>query len=151
MFRGVQYINMDAKGRMAMPARHRDALIFEDSVQLVATIDTQSRCLLIYPLHTWEAFEQKLQSVAKNKASRRIQRLILGYASELELDANGRIRLPAVLQEYASLEKKLVLVGQGEKFELWSEDAWQEECEQAIADANSGEQDLPEDFLNLVL
>ena len=63
----------------------------------------------------------------------------------------ARIRLPAILQEYASLEKKLVLVGQGERFELWSEDAWQNECEQAIADANSGELDLPEDFANLVL
>jgi MraZ protein len=151
VFRGVQYINMDAKGRMAMPARHRDALISDHSAQLVATIDTQSRCLLIYPLCTWEKFEQKLQIVSVNKAARRITRLILGHASELDLDANGRVRLPAILQEYAGLEKKLVLVGQGEKFELWSESAWQQECEEAIADANSGEQELPEDFANLVL
>jgi MraZ protein len=151
VFRGVQYINMDAKGRMAMPARHRDVLVLEHASQLIATIDTQSRCLHIYPLHTWEEFESKLQAVPVNKAARRLTRLILGHASELEFDANGRVRLPSILQEYAGLEKKLVLVGQGEKFELWSESAWQQECEEAIADASLGEQELPEAFANLVL
>ena len=151
MFRGVQHINMDAKGRMAMPTKHRDAINFSDSGQLVATIDTQVRCLLIYPLSTWEEIEKSLQKLPTlNSSVRRFQRLMLGHATELEMDANGRMLLPPALREYASLEKKLVLVGQGNKFELWSDEQWAIETEQAIADANSGELALPEEIQNLV-
>ena len=151
MFRGVQYINMDAKGRMAVPAKYRDALISSGNSMLVATIDTQSPCLSIHPLDAWEEFEKKLHSSKMNKAASSIKRMILGHASELELDANGRVRIPAPLQKHASLEKKLVLVGYGPKFELWSEDAWEAECETAIASANSDDLELPEDFENLIL
>jgi len=152
VFRGVQHINMDAKGRMAMPARYRDALKTDESPEMIATIDTQYRCLLIYPLHTWEPIEKQLQDLpALNPNARKLSRLLLGHASELDLDANGRIRIPSVLQDYAQLDKKLVLVGQGKKFELWSEDNWQIECGQAIEDANSGELIMPDEFANLVL
>ena len=152
MFRGIQNINMDAKGRMAMPARYRDALNSDHAPQLIATIDAQSRCLLLYPLHTWEDIEKQLQDLpALNPATRRITRLVLGHATELDLDANGRVRIPSVLQDYAQLDKKLVLVGQGKKFELWSEGNWQAECDQAMADANSGLLELPDEFANLVL
>ncbi|NRB39812.1 MAG: division/cell wall cluster transcriptional repressor MraZ [Pseudomonadales bacterium] len=151
MFRGVQNINMDAKGRMAMPTKYRDALNSSDDGQLIATIDVQSRCLLLYPLSAWENVEKSLQKLPSlNPATRRLKRLMLGYASELELDGNGRMLLPAMLREYAHFDKKLVLVGQGEKFELWSEDGWAAETEQAIMDANSGELDLPEDIQDLV-
>ena len=151
MFRGIQNINMDTKGRMAMPTKYRDALNSTDAGQLIATIDVQSRCLLIYPLSAWENVEQSLQKLPSlNPATRRLKRLMLGHACELELDGNGRVLLPAVLRDYAGLEKKLVLAGQGEKFELWSEDNWAAETEQAIMDANSGELDIPEDLQDLV-
>ena len=120
MFRGVSHISMDAKGRLALPAKHRERLTAECGGQLVATIDTQSPCLLIYPLPTWEPLEQEIQDLpAMNPAVRRFQRLLIGYASDLEFDASGRVLLPSSLREYASLEKKLVLVGQGKKMELW--------------------------------
>ncbi|CAA0083793.1 Transcriptional regulator MraZ [BD1-7 clade bacterium] len=151
MFRGVHAINMDAKGRMAMPTKYRDGLKNSDDGQLIATIDIQTRCLLIYPLSVWEDIEQKLQKLPSlNASTRRLQRLMLGYASELELDGNGRVLLPAALREYAGLEKKVVLVGQGGKFELWNDEQWAAETAQAIEDANSGDLDVPDDIQNLV-
>ncbi len=152
VFRGVQQINVDAKGRMAMPTKHRDALNLTDAGQLIITIDINARCLLIYPLSTWEEIEQKIQKLpALNKSARRLQRLMLGYATEIEMDSNGRVLLSPPLREYADLEKKVVLVGQGNKFELWSDAQWAAETEQAITDANNGDLDLPEEIQDLVL
>ena len=125
MFRGVQHINMDAKGRLAMPARQREPLLSQCSGQIVATIDTQATCLVIYPLPDWERIEQQIQALpALKPAVKRFQRLVLGYATDLELDGNGRILLPQPLRDYARLDKKLVLVGQGNKLELWAEELW---------------------------
>jgi MraZ protein len=151
MFRGVQHINMDAKGRLAMPARQREPLLAHCNGQLVATIDTQSRCLFIYPLPEWEKIERDIQELpALNPAVKRFQRLVIGYATDLDLDSNGRLLLPAPLRDYAQLEKKLVLVGQGKKLELWAEDLWMAEREQALADSGP-EAVLPEELMSLTL
>ncbi len=151
MFRGVQHINMDAKGRLAMPARQREPLLSQCNGQLVVTIDTQSRCLFIYPLPEWEKIERTIQELpALNPAVKRFQRLVIGYATDLELDSSGRMLLPAPLREYAELEKKLVLVGQGKKLELWAEELWLAEREQALEE--SGPQaELPEELMSLTL
>ncbi len=151
MFRGVQHINMDAKGRLAMPARQREPLLSQCNGQLVVTIDTQSRCLFIYPLPEWEKIERTIQKLpALNPAVKRFQRLVMGYATDLELDSSGRMLLPAPLREYAELEKKLVLVGQGKKLELWAEELWLAEREQALEE--SGPQaELPEELMSLTL
>ena len=147
MFRGVQHINMDAKGRLAMPARQREPLMSRCEGQIVVTIDTQTACLVIYPLPEWERIEQDIQSLPSLKpAVRRFQRLVLGYATDLELDANGRILLPQSLREYARLDKKLVLVGQGNKLELWSEALWLAEREQALEDSGP-DAELPEELI----
>lgn len=152
MFRGVFHINMDAKGRMAMPTKHRDALNSTDSGQLIATIDIQSRCLLVYPLSEWEAVEASLKKLpSMKKTTRRMQRLMLGYASELEMDANGRVLLPQALRDHAELEKKLVLVGQMNKFELWSEEKWAEETELALEDVQGVDLDDSEDLQEFIL
>ena len=153
MFRGVQHINMDAKGRIAMPAKHRDALQSEFSGQLIATVDVKDPCLLIYPLATWEGIEQKLQQLSSfDSTSRALQRRMLGNATELEMDPNnGRMLLPPALRNYAKFEKKLVLVGMGNKFELWNEDLWIDNDDQIIAEINSGEFEMPEEIKNLVL
>lgn len=152
VFRGIHTVNMDAKGRMAMPTRYRDAFVYEEQNQLIATVDIQSPCLLIYPFIDWLKIEEKLQTLpALNPSSRRLQRLMLGYASEIELDANGRMLVPPVLREYANFEKKLVLVGQGNKFELWSETNWSKETEQAISEALNGDLDIPLDIQDIVL
>ena len=151
MFRGVQHINMDAKGRLAMPARQREPLLSLCNGQLVATIDTQSRCLFIYPLPEWETIERDIQQLpALKPAVKRFQRLVIGYATDLELDSNGRLLLPASLREYAQLEKKLVLVGQGKKLELWAEEMWLAEREQALAESGPTAE-LPEELMSLTL
>ncbi len=151
VFRGVQHINMDAKGRLAMPARQREPLLNQCGGQIVVTIDTQSACLAIYPLPEWERIEREVQALpALNPAVKRFQRLLLGYAADLELDGSGRMLLPASLREYAQLDKKLVLVGLGNKLELWSEALWLAEKEQALLDSGPGAE-LPEELMLLTL
>ena len=151
MFRGVQHINMDAKGRLAMPARQREPLLSRCEGRIVATIDTQSPCLVIYPLPEWERIETDIQALPTlNPAVRRFQRLMLGYATDLELDGSGRMLLPQSLREHAQLDKKLVLVGQGNKLELWSEALWLAEREQALADSGP-EAVLPDELMSLTL
>ena len=134
-----------------MPARQREPLLSECQGQLVATIDTQSRCLAIYPLPEWEKIEREIQDLpALKPAVKRFQRLVLGYATDLELDGNGRLLLPASLREYAGLGKKLVLVGQGKKLELWAEESWLAERDQALEDSGP-EAELPEELMSLTL
>src|SRR5690606_7723705 len=117
---------MDAKGRLAFPARQRERLGELCGGQLVATVNVSSPCLFIYPLPAWE---QVLETVQKLPTMRpgvqNFQRLFVGYAAEMEFDSNGRLLLPASLREYAGLDKKVVLVGQINKFELWDEARWQ--------------------------
>ncbi len=151
VFRGVQHINMDAKGRLAMPARQREPLHSQCDGQIVVTIDTQSACLVIYPLPEWERIEKEIQALpALKPAVKRFQRLLLGYATDLELDGNGRMLLPQPLREYAQLDKKLVLVGQGNKLELWSEALWLAERDQALLDSGP-EAELPDELTSLTL
>ena len=151
VFRGVQHINMDAKGRLAMPARQREPLLSQCDGQIVITIDTQSKCLVVYPLPEWERIEKDIQGLpALNPAVKRFQRLVLGYATDIELDGNGRMLLPQSQREYAQLEKKLVLVGQGNKLEIWSEALWLAEQEQALEDSGP-DAVLPDELLSLKL
>jgi len=151
LFRGVQHINMDAKGRLAMPARQREPLLSQCEGRIVVTIDTQTTCLAIYPLPEWERIERDIQNLpALKPAVKRFQRLMLGYATDLELDANGRMLLPPALRDYARLDKKLVLVGQGNKLELWSEELWLAEREQALKDSGP-DTELPEELMSLTL
>ena len=124
MFRGVAQLNLDSKGRLAVPARFRDALTARCSGHLVVTADSD-RCLLIYPLPDWEPIEQKLMALSSfNAQIRELQRRLVGYAEDVVMDSTGRILVPPALRNYALLEKAAVLVGQGHKFELWSKDGW---------------------------
>ncbi len=126
MFRGITAVSLDVKGRLAMPARQRDLLLeSDDNAQLVVTIDTQSACLLLYPIAEWEIIERKLEALPSfNPATRRLQRLLIGHASEVEMDNQGRILIPQLLRDYAKLDKRVMVVGQGQKFELWSDTVW---------------------------
>ena len=142
---------MDAKGRVAFPARYREKLGGEEREPIIITIDTQTRCLLVYPLDKWEEIEQEIQDLPSlNPAVRRFQRLLIGYASELQFDASGRILLPQALRDYASLEKKLVLVGQGKKMELWDEATWLAERDKWLEETND-DLELPDELLNISL
>ena len=108
MFRGLQSINLDAKGRLAIPTKYREPLAELCGARLVATIDTEERCLLIYPVNEWEEIQKKIEALPSfNPAARRIQRLLIGHATDLELDGSGRVLLPQPLREYAGLEKEV--------------------------------------------
>lgn len=125
MFRGVATFNLDVKGRMAVPARFRKQLDVCCEGRLVITIDHADHCLQVYPLPEWEQVEEKLTALPSlNPQVRRLKRMLLGYATECEMDSHGRILLPAKLREFASLEKSTVMIGQGNKFELWDESTW---------------------------
>lgn len=138
MFRGSNNINLDAKGRMAVPARYRDLLLERYAGRLVATIDIQQKCLLLYPVDEWEQIQQQLEELPSfDAASRRAQRLLIGHAYDLEMDSNGRVLLPQTLRGYAELEKHIALVGQGKKFEIWSEENWAKQIEVWTSDADS--------------
>ena len=126
MFRGATRVTLDTKGRFAMPARYRDGLLEQCSGQVVTTVD-RDYCLLLYPLPTWEEIERKLTTLPTlNRQVRRLQRLMIGYATELELDGHGRVRLPRELREFAGLGRQVMLIGQGNKFELWDAERWTE-------------------------
>jgi MraZ protein len=131
MFRGANKVMLDSKGRLAMPTRYRERIVERSNGRLVATVDRSDRCLLIYPLPEWEEIELKLRRLPTlNAAARRLQRLMIGHASDLELDNSGRILLPPSLREYASLSRAAMLIGQGNRFELWDEAHWNEQREQ---------------------
>ena len=138
MFRGVAQLNLDSKGRLAVPSRFRDALITQASGHLVVTADSD-RCLLIYPLPDWEPIEQKLMSLSSfNAQIRELQRRLVGYAEDAVMDATGRILVPPALRRYAQLDKAVVLVGQGHKFELWNKDHWDELMEKGGGPGTGG-------------
>ena len=151
MFRGVQHINMDGKGRMAIPARQREPILNMCNGKLILTIDTQSPCLVIYPIGEWDRIEQEVQGLPALKPQiKRFQRLVLGYATDVDLDSSGRLLLPTPLREYAHLEKKLVLVGQGNKLELWAENLWLVERDDALSEREVGSV-LPDELVSLSL
>ena len=149
MFRGINSVNLDAKGRMALPSRHREALPNGDS-RLVVTIDSRERCLLLYPLTEWEAVQSRLEALSNMKRSARVlQRLLIGHATDVELDSNGRVLLPPMLREFAGMAKKLVVLGQGNKLEVWSEELWQPRLSQWLLERSGDVVDDGDDFTGL--
>ena len=131
MFRGIAQLNLDSKGRLAVPARHRDALLERCGGHLVITADAD-RCLLVYPLPDWELIQQRLEGLSNLDARvRDLQRRLIGFAVDVDMDAAGRVLISPALRQYAQLDKNVVLVGQGKKFELWNKDSWDQFIETA--------------------
>lgn len=140
MFRGATLVNLDSKGRLSVPTRYRDQLIENASGQLVCTIDINSPCLLLYPLPEWEIIEQKLSRLSSmNPQERRVQRLLLGHASECQMDSAGRLLIAPVLRQHAGLTKEVMLVGQFNKFELGRNDRYQQVKEDIDAEQSDSE------------
>ena len=124
MFRGATKVTLDAKGRMVIPTRYRDELMERAQGRLVVTVD-RDQCLLLYPLPDWEQIERKLMGLPSlHVQARKLQRLMVGHATDLELDGHGRLLLPPELREFAGLERHAMLIGQGNRFELWDETRW---------------------------
>lgn len=134
MFSGKSSLNLDSKGRLAIPSRYRARLEEMSESDVVVTINPLDRCVWIYPRTEWEVIETKLRQLSDfDKQSRRTKQMMLGYAEEFHLDSHGRIRIPASLKEYAGLEKEAVMLGQGNKFELWDESAWNTQHDEWLA------------------
>ena len=149
MFRGATKVTLDAKGRLAIPTRYRERITASCDGQLVATVD-KDYCLLIYPFPDWEEIEKKLVALPSlNKQARRLQRLMVGYATEIDIDGHGRILLPRELREFAGLGRQAILLGQGNKFELWDEDSWNKKRDAWLSDDD--EADLPAELESLSL
>lgn len=144
MFRGINPLSLDAKGRLSMPARYRQQVRDAADGQLILTVD-RDRCLLLYPLPVWEEVEQKLiQLSSVNARARALKRLLLGHAEECGMDGSGRILLPGPLREFANLDKRVVLVGQGNKFEIWNEPAWQDWREALLSSQGDDSESSPD-------
>ena len=138
MLRGLSALALDSKGRVAIPARYREQLREACGGRLVVTVDLD-RCLLIYPQPEWLDVEQRLVNLSSTKReARQLKRLLVGYAEECDMDGQGRILVSQPLRAFAGLDKRLVLVGQGNKFELWDEDRWNALSEELLADVSNG-------------
>jgi MraZ protein len=141
VLRGVSQVALDAKGRFAVPQRYRDALAAgspPEGTRLVITADP-SKCLLLYTLAEWEPIERKLMGLSSfNASTRALQRLVVGHADDVDMDAAGRLLIPPMLRQYAGLDKQIVLVGQGNKFEIWDDGRWGEQTAAAVSFGNGG-------------
>jgi MraZ protein len=149
LFRGVSSLNLDAKGRIAIPTRYRDRLVETCASELVITVD-KDRCLLIYPKPIWLDIEEKLKKLPSfDEASRNLQRLYIGNAHDIEMDGQGRVLLPQELRKFANLDKKVALVGQINKFELWDEDTWNARQDTWLQKIDLNALELPDDFKSI--
>jgi len=148
VFRGASTINLDAKGRIAIPAKYRAALMQACQGQMVITIDLELPCLTLFPLPHWEQLERQLQGLSNtNRVHASIKRLLLGHASEVDLDKNARLLLPAKLREHANLEKHLLLAGMGNTFQIWDETSWNDRIRddmQSHAEHSLSAEDMPD-------
>ena len=132
MFQGAAQLNLDGKGRLAIPARYRDMLLDGCAGNLVLTADADG-CLLVYPQPEWLPIRDKLNRLSSfNPRSRALQRLLIGHAEDVLMDSAGRVLISPVLRSYAALDKSVVLIGQGNKFELWDEAKWQTQQQAAL-------------------
>ena len=127
LFKGIHNINLDSKGRLGIPSTYRDHIMGLLKGSMVITIDTEEKCLLLYPSGIWSKIQSKINDLPSyNKNSTRIQRLLIGHAEDIDVDSSGRILISRPLREYASLTKKIILIGQGDKFEIWDQNSWNE-------------------------
>jgi MraZ protein len=125
MFKGIHSINLDAKGRLTIPTKYRNTINDQSNGNMVVTIDSEEKCLLLYPATVFSNIEKRINDLPSfTKNHRRIQRLIIGHAEDLELDSSGRILLSKPLRAVSEMSKKVTLIGQGDKFEIWSDDIW---------------------------
>jgi MraZ protein len=148
MFQGAAALSLDAKGRMTIPTRHRDALATVGEGRLILTAHPH-RCLLLYPEPAWEPIRAKiLAAPSLETQSAMLRRLLVGFAVDSDIDAAGRVLVTPELRQYAGLEKEIWLVGQGSHFEIWSDAGWRAQQEAIFA---LGDRLLPPGLENLAL
>lgn len=121
MFMGEYNHTIDAKGRLIVPAKFREAL--GDEFVVTRGLDD---CLFVFPNEGWKVFEEKLSALpVANKNARRFARFFLSGAATVELDKQGRILIPTTLREYGALEKEVVFIGVANRVEIWSKERWE--------------------------
>ena len=151
MFSGVSEITLDAKGRMAMPTRYRARIADRCDGKLFVTADALETCLTLHTQPEWDIVQQKLNALPSfDKSARRIKRMILGHAAEVDLDKSGRLLLPSALRDFAEIDRRIVLLGQGNKFEIWSEELWHQTRDEYL-DSSEGAGLVPDELKNLSL
>jgi MraZ protein len=129
VFQGATQINLDAKGRMAVPTRSRDPLTAGGTVKLILTAHPDG-CLLLYPMPAWEPIRTQVMSFPS--LDRRFslwKRLLVGFAEQVELDGAGRLLLPPELRNFAHIDREVMFVGQGSHFEIWDLETWNTQLE----------------------
>ena len=132
---GISSAKLDAKGRLTLPVRFRERLIALAEGKLTVTLDPYEKCLLLYSRVQWKELEQQLNELPNAKEGVRwLQRILAGFATDLDLDGNGRILLPAELRNESGLEQELVLVGQGKKVEIWPRATWRERVDAHLSE-----------------
>ncbi len=145
MFRGANSINLDSKGRIAIPKKYRSGIVESCESHMIVTCDPYENCLLLFPLEHWESTEADLQSLSNsNSLHRRLKRIMLAHATEVDMDTSGRLLMPPVLRERASLDKAVMLIGQGKTFQVWNENEWNKLAEEDLAVLSDDELDSNE-------
>ena len=135
MFRSSSNVSLDSKGRLAIPSRFRERLMGIADGCLVQTLNPLDRCLWLYPLPAWELIEEKLAELSDfDKQSRRTKQMMRGYATDCQLDSHGRILVPTELRNYAQLDRQATILGQGNKFEIWNRENWDEQRDNWLSD-----------------
>ena len=152
VFRGFNKISIDSKGRLAVPSRYRDLIAVQAENNLVITLNPLDRSLWLCPLPEWDVIEDKLATLSDfDKQSRRTKQMMRGYASDCQLDSQGRILLPKELRSYAELTKQAVILGQGNKFEIWNETAWDAQRDEWLESVGDDSVSTPESLQSLSL
>lgn len=148
MFRGFNTLNIDEKGRLAISRQYHESLSNGQSSCLILTLSPRDRALLLYPLAEWEHVEAKLAALSDfDKQSRRTKQMMRGYATDCQMDAQGRILIPQALREYAQLKKQVVMSGQGNKLEIWDANTWTEQRDEWLQKLGEPPDDEPPDPL----
>ena len=146
MFRGLNKISFDTKGRISIPTKYREELLKISKKKLICTIDLDY-CLLLYPLPSWLKIEQKIMKLPTlNATGRKLQRLLVGHATDIEMDKSGRLLIPYELREFSMIKKEAMLIGQGNRFELWDYLRWTKLREKWL---KSDKYSLPKEFEGL--
>lgn len=140
---------LDAKGRLAVPTKYRERLLGRCDGSLVVTVDRQ-RCLLIYPLRDWEDIERQLVRLPSSNARvRSYRQMMVGYATEVDLDSAGRVLVPKELRDFAAIEREAWLIGQGTRFELWEQTRWDAKTDTWITDSEEGDGEMPPELATI--
>ena len=150
MFRGVHNLTIDAKGRLKIPTRHQVQINKICEGKMVLSIHPDDPCLLLYPLKDWQILEQKVSTLPSlNIHTKRLKHKLIDHATDCELDSTSRVLISTPLREYANIDKKIIMSGQGNNFELWDEYIWHKQL--TNLDVLSEKEDIPSSISELAL